>query len=40
MIQRTAHYREHVPRFLPLCVRRLCYSSRPHFYPLCVARPP
>ncbi len=19
--------------FLPLCVRRLCYSSRPHFYP-------
>src|SRR5471030_919936 len=33
VIQRTAHYREHVPRFLPLCVRWLCYSSRPHFYP-------
>ncbi|MNQ51408.1 hypothetical protein D3C85_653870 [compost metagenome] len=33
VIQRTAHYREHVPRFLPLCVRRLCYSSRPLFYP-------
>ena len=21
--------------FLPLCVRWLCYSSRPHFYPRC-----
>ncbi|ANI62619.1 hypothetical protein PGR6_50460 [Pseudomonas sp. GR 6-02] len=40
MIQRTAHYREHVPRFLPLRVRWLCYSSRPHFYPRCVTRPP
>ncbi|VVO44870.1 hypothetical protein PS726_06480 [Pseudomonas fluorescens] len=38
VIQRTAHYREHVPRFLPLRVQWLCYSSRPHFYPpMCFA---
>ncbi|AZD75815.1 hypothetical protein C4K16_5490 [Pseudomonas chlororaphis subsp. aurantiaca] len=40
MIQRTAHYREHGLRFLPLCVRWLCYSSRPLLYPRCVTRPP
>ncbi|ALQ05890.1 hypothetical protein AK973_5441 [Pseudomonas brassicacearum] len=38
MIQRTAHYREQVPGFPPLCEQWLCYSSRPHFYPpMCFA---